>query len=301
MTFTNNSAFSAGALVLMSSELHLESHTILTFINNTAISFGGAIFSYSSQFSIEYATNYFFKKSAANGGAMALLSSTLKLVNGNSNLTFENNSAKEKGGAIYVDPDKFEYTSQVRYNSFYNLHDTNCLYSTNPTNSEQYFYFIDNVAQIAGDDVYGASLEWCNRSIVHIRPKNNSSLSSISGNPSRVCHMKKYWDIYHLVALTGRCDDEHKPLCRNISHNHYSFSYHPGETIAVSVVVVGGDWGATHGMVYARFQPSYTSSILKPSSQYNQWINDSRCTSLNYTVYSNQSVQLVSAVSICVY
>ena len=53
-------------------------------------------------------------------------------------------------------------------------------------------------------------------------------------------------------------------------------------------------------MVYARFQPPYTSSILKPSTQYNQWINKSRCTSLNYTVYSNESVsvQLVlSAIS----
>ena len=276
MTFiNNNAAFSAGAFVLILSEMHLKSHTILTFINNTAINLGGAIFSYSSKLFIENATIKFTSNSARNGGAMALLSSTLELVNGSTNLNFENNSAREKGGAIYIDPDQVEFTSQVRYNTFYYLHEKNCLY-TNPTSTKQYFNFVNNVAQVAGDDVYGASLEWCSRSVVNIRPKNNSSLSSISGSPTRVC----------------RCDNKRRPLCRNISYNHISRSYYPGETIPISVVVVGGDLGATPGMVYARFHPPHTS-ILKPSTQYNQWINESKCTSLNYTMYSNQPVQLV--------
>jgi predicted outer membrane repeat protein len=280
MTFINNSAFSA-AFVLVLSNLHVKNRTVLTFINNTAITFGGAFYSYKSTISIENATNRFINNSAANGGAMALLSSILDLVNGSSNLIFENNSAKEKGGAIYIHPDKFEYTLQVQHDNYYHLLDT-CLYDTGPTSMEQYLYFVNNLAQIAGDDIYGASLEWCNVSAVHIHPKNNSSLSSVSGNPSRVC----------------RCDETHKPLCHNISYNHYSLSYYPGEIITVSVVIVGGDWGATHGMVYAKFQPPNSSSTLKPSSQYNQWINESRCTSLNYSVYSNQSVQLLlSAIS----
>jgi predicted outer membrane repeat protein len=180
MTFTNNSAYSVGAFVLMLSELHLGSCTILTFINNTAINYGGAIFSYKSTLSIENATNTFINNSAANGGAMALLSSRIELVNGSSNLTFENNSAQVQGGAIYIDPDQFEDTSQVQYNNYYFLLDTNCLYDTNPTSTEQYFYFINNLAQIAGDNIYVASLAWCNRSVVHIHPKNNySSLSSL--------------------------------------------------------------------------------------------------------------------------
>ena len=276
MIFINNSAFSAGAVVLALSELYSRSHAILAFINNTANkNLGGAFYSYRSRFSIENATTRFINNSAVNGGAIALLSSILELVNESSNLTFENNSAREKGGAIYVDPDKFQYAIQIQYDNLYYLLDT-CLYDTNPwpTNTQQYLNFINNVAQIAGDNIYGASLERCNGSVVHMHPKNNSSLSSISGNPSRVC----------------RCDEQHKPLCHNISGNQYSRSYYPGETIPVSVVVVGGDWGATPGMVYARFQPPHTSSILKPSSQYNQWINESQCASLNYTVYSNESV-----------
>ncbi len=208
LTFINNSAFSAGAFVLVLSELHLKSRTVLTFINNAAIAFSGAFYSYKSTLSIENATNRFINNSAANGGAMALLLSTLELINGSSNLIFENNSAREKGGAIYVDPDKFQYTLQVQYDAeYYQLLDT-CLYDTTPTNMKQYLHFMNNLAQIAGDDIYGASLEWCNGSVVHIHPKNNSSLSSISGNPLRVC----------------RCDKSRKPLCHNISGNHYSLS-----------------------------------------------------------------------------
>ena len=158
MTFINSNAeFSAGAFVLILSEMHLKSHTILTFINNTAINFGGAIYSYTSKLFIENATIKFTSNSARNGGAMALLSSILELVNGSSNLTFENNSAREKGGAIYIDPDQVEFTSQVQYNTFYYIHEKNCLY-TNPTSTKQYFNFVNNLAQVAGDDVYGASL-----------------------------------------------------------------------------------------------------------------------------------------------
>ena len=199
---------------------------------------------------------------------MALLSSTLELLNESSNLTFENNSAREKGGAIYVDPDKFQYALQIQYD---HLLDT-CLYDTNPwpTNTQQYLNFINNIAQIAGDDIYGAraSLEWCNGSVVHMHPKNNSSLSSVSGNPSHVCRCdKQYYKpaiIFQAITI----------LVPTILVRQFQSQLH---------VVVGGDSGATPGMVYARFQPPYTS----PSSQYNQWINKSRCTSLNYTVYSN--------------
>ena len=50
------------------------------------------------------------------------------------------------------------------------------------------------------------------------------------------------------------------------------------------------------GAVHAEhsFLKIYNSEILKPASQYTQWINTTSCTSLNYTVYSNQSVSFLS-------
>jgi hypothetical protein len=125
----------------------------------------------------------------------------------------------------------------------------------------------------SGNDIkfYGASLAWCNESSMHTIPRYSNSLSSISGDPLRVCI----------------CDSKNKPLCQNLSHAH---SFTPGEKITLLVVVVGGDWGATPGAVHA-YYPSSSAKILR--TEYHQWIIKAQCTPVNYTVYSNQSVQLI--------
>ena len=100
-------------------------------------------------------------------------------------------------------------------------------------------------------------LTWCEGSKVHKIP-NNSSLSSISGDPSRVC----------------KCDKYHKPRCHDSSYIYITQDIYPGDTFTIPVVVVGGDWGPSPGTVYAIFMQSrYGSSILEPFSQYSQWIN----------------------------
>ena len=145
------------------------------------------------------------------------------------------------------------------------LNDTN---STKPNIS-----FTNNSATIAGFDIYGASLFWCNRRNVDIHEiTNNNEMSAISGDPARVC----------------KCDDENQPQC-NIFW--YTQDAYPGETIAIALVLVGGDWGPTPGTVYAHYTSDSSNLIL--SSQYNQLINSTQCTALSYTLYTNQSVQLV--------
>ena len=194
------------------------------------------------------------------------------LVEGATNMTFENNSAKNNGEAILVHPDLLYYTLQ-----YMQLVDTHCLYKTNSTtgSEEHFFYFVNNSAESAGSDVYGASLvAWCNGSRVHTIPRH-SNLSSISGNPSRVCI----------------CDDDNKPLYHNLSYNQIAHSFTPCEMITFPLVIVGGDWGTTPGVVYA-----YPSSAKLQSTQYRQWITKAQCTEVNYNVYSDQSVQLVLSV-----
>ena len=190
----------------------------------------------------------FIGNSAKSGGAIVLLSSSLELVGGDSNIMiFENNSAKENGGAILVQPDLLYYTIP-----YLHLVDTHCLYKINSsTNSEEhFFYFVNNSAEISGNDMYGASLAWCNGSSVHTIPRYSNPLSSISGNPLRVCI----------------CDNENKSLCQDLSHNHIAHSFIPGEMITLLLVVVGGDLGATPGVVHAL--PSSSATILR--TEYHQ-------------------------------
>ena len=276
LIFINNSApGQAGAFELVSSSLHLKNHATLKFINNSASTgagMGGAFFSFASLIYIEDFTGVtvtFIGNSARRGGAMALMASTLNFMSGNSNITFENNSALESGGAIYVDPDLLRIQSA-------RIDFSHCLYSAPSDHAKHNVYFINNDGKVAGNDVYGASLYSCNKTFVHVYLNNNSSLlSSVSGDPIRVCI----------------CDKYNKPQCGNTYIQTARYVY-PGEILSIPLVLVGGDWGTTSGILYATL--NHSKSLLKPSHSY-PWIEAKQCTSLNYTVYTNrsQSVQLV--------
>ena len=277
ITLINNSAkVNGGALVVAGTDglfitgLCLSNSTTMIFINNSANGVGGALFTFSTNLQFFTGTTIkFIGNSAQRGGAMALVSSYLEIVGGSSNISFENNSAKEDGGAILVQPDILQYTVQ-----YVHLVDTHCLYKTNSTSSEHNFKFVNNSAKRAGDDVYGASLAWCNGSTVN-RIAGYPTLSSISGEPTRVC----------------RCDSNSKPLCANLSYSQIDLSFHPGEMITLLLVTVGGDWGLTPGIVHANIQQPSSAKIQH--FQKHQWITNAQCTPVNYTVYSNQSVQMV--------
>ena len=299
MIFTNNTGSKNGALFVLYSTLYVRNNASLTFvrnsvrteaavalaatyyfednarsilINNSAVAIGGALSFYSSRFIIANVSNMtikFIGNSANSGGAIVFLSSSLEVVGGNLNMTFANNSAKENGGAIFVQPDLLYYTIQ-----YLNLNNIYCFYRRNSTTDlDNHFFFVNNSAKISGNDMYGASLAWCEGTSVHSIPSSSNLLSSISGDPLRVCI----------------CDNKKKPLCQNLSHSHIAHFFIPGETITLLLVMVGGDLGATPGVVYA-----YLSSSAKIlPAQYHQWITKAQCTPVNYTVYGNQSVKLM--------
>ena len=72
---------------------------------------------------------------------------------------------------------------------------------------------------------------------------------------------------------------------------------HPGETFTLSAAIVGLEYGMTVGIVYAGFlllnelhDGSTTVSdsipILEHNYQYSQWIGNTSCTELTYTIFS---------------
>ena len=102
LTFTRNSVRTetGGALAAIFSNIYFEDNACSIFINNSAVDVGGALFLYSSRFIVVNLTSMailqFIGNSAKSGGAIVLLSSSLEVVGGNLNMTFANNSAKEK-------------------------------------------------------------------------------------------------------------------------------------------------------------------------------------------------------------
>ena len=227
-----------------------------------------AISSYNSVITLS-GTVLFKNNTATRGGAMALYSSWL-FFEVQVYAKFTHNLAKDKGGAIFTKPDNqpFLFNQKYMFNKcFFRM--LNCY-----SNSYYSIYFTNNSAVNGGNDIYGSSPEkFCDPPCSYlIQRESNKDFSSLSSNPTRVC----------------LCNESGVPQCLTLSYIHINKSLYPGETLSVSAVVVGGDFGPTTGTVYAGFLDN-KHSFLRPTSQYGQAIDNKRCNTLNYTIYSNQT------------
>ena len=247
------------------------------------------IASYSSNITLS-GTMSFTNNLAIRGGAIALHSSTLNIKPG-AYVTFTNNFAYDKGGAIYIEP------GMSSYDTILNDQDVDYLIKTKPpcffqlldcsADSIYLLNFANNSAKYGGDDIYGASIQ-LSGSICQTSQSNNecnkiiingvsSELSSISSDPLRVC----------------LCNDEGKPLCNSTyeySYTRTSRTVYPGEIFTVSAILVGGDFGTTTGMVYAGFLFVNPLVTLTPVSQ--SITDSSRCGKLKYVLYTNHTHQI---------
>ena len=222
----------------------------------------------------------FLNNSGVSGGAMALYSSTLNIAP-NTSVYFYNNTATETGGAIYLGNEGNTDLPSSLLPCFYQLLDYD--YDVNSSNWYD-ISFHNNSATEGGDHIYGALMHsgdcyvdhahkavasCCVQKYFHYNPKSQSSVSS---DPMRVCVCKNG---------SQQCDE---------SYSNINITVHPGETLTLSVVIVGADFGTSLGSVYAIFENPGTTVQLKPSSQYVQGIltiNDvGVCSEVNYTVFS---------------
>ena len=231
------------------------------------------------------------------GGALALYSSTITITNG-TNVSFSRNSARDTGGAIHVEPfmgrNGILAYPFVRRSCFYQLLDC-------ASGGEYSISFVNNSAPIGGNDIYGASLMddcfvdddsdyggYCTsfNAMKFFHFLGNSSTSSISSSPTRVCV----------------CDSIGRPQCSNISYIFLDRTIYPGETFSLPVAMVGGDFGQTVGVVYTGFflpsnssqSSSSSSSSFHPSTQHNQMIDDSSmCGEVSFTLYSAEEAVIL--------
>ena len=223
----------------------------------------------------------FLDNTGTRGGALALYSSTIAIANGTS-INFIGNFVRDTGGAIHVEPfmgrNGILARPIIKRPCFYQLLDC-------ASGGEYSINFVNNSAPIGGNDIYGASLMdncfvdddddsgYCTSSHAIKFFHFNSSVSSISSSPTRVCV----------------CDSSSQSQCSNISYIFLDRTVYPGETFTLPVAMVGGDFGLTIGVVYTGFLPSNSSqaSHLHPSSQHNQMIDDSStCSEVSFTIYS---------------
>ena len=159
---------------------------------------------------------------------------------------------------------------------------TNCFLHIEGSRSQQRFAFVNNTAGEGGDILYGGQVqlgldgEWnCLNSFKSISNISQNGLSLISSDPSRVC----------------LCNGTGQPDCLTLA-DPTPHSIYPGQSINISAVAVGQDFGTVAGSVYAQFlpiSPPESSPQLQPL-QTVQHVTQQHCSQLYYTIFTKSEI-----------
>ena len=225
----------------------------------------------------------FTNNAAYRGAAMVFVYNGKMILSKDCYIIYKNNYAYTTGGAIYT-TNTVGLPSDSSYDEFTVLSD--CFMEVEGGYSQARLTFQNNSAAQGGDIVYGGSLgrackdgylvslcDTCQFKFKSVSSIENSTLSPVSSDPSRVC----------LCA-----DDE--PVCLTIfetMHNNEHGIY-PGQTLMISAVVVGQTFGTVAGSVYAQFvKLPYTDNTPQLAQrQDSQGVEHTKCNQLQYTIYS---------------
>ena len=208
----------------------------------------------------------FSNNRATVGTAFMFFQDSILNLTENSHIHFINNRATNIGGVFYIST-TVQYTLPLPKNT--------CFFNTHGSRSKIRFTFVNNSAGNGGDILYGSQLilgldgDWnCLEAFKSISASiSQNSLSLISSDASRVCF----------------CDKTGQPDCQRV-FDPTLHSIYPGQTINVSAVVVGQDFGTVAGTVFAQFLP--TKGLLQlESSQYITGVTQCKCSQLNYTIF----------------
>ena len=229
-----------------------------------------------------------FSSNKAFAGTAFILSmdSVLSLAE-KSHVYFLNNRATNIGGVFYVVTDMYYIVYHLNVNNYENnglLKNTKCFLHIEGSRSQERLTFVNNSAAMGGDILYGGDVafgldgEWnCLDSFKNISNISQNGLSLISSDPSRVC----------------LCNGTGQPDCLTLA-DPTPHSLYPGQSINISAVVVGQDFGTVAGSVYAQFL--HTSSEQKlPQLELGSWqkvqaVTQHNCSNLHYTIFSQSGI-----------
>ena len=293
-----------GQIVIISSTYTLIYHTSFTNVSapSTATSLPAVIVLYKSTLYVSdcdftrnnvsavraYASNItvsgdvtFSSNRAYAGTAFILIHDSILTSAKNSHIYFLDNCATNTGGVFKIINNNI-YQSQILYSpissTYYST--STCFFNTEGSRSQTRFTFANNSAGKGGDILYGGQVafgfdgDWnCLDSFKHISNIFQDGLSLISSDPLRVC----------LCNETGQ-----QPDCLVLADPTLHTAY-PGQTINISAVVVGQDFGTVAGSVYAQFLHKGSTPQLE-SGQEVQSVIQHKCNHLYYTIFSQSAV-----------
>ena len=233
-----------------------------------------AIAAYASNITVS--GNLTFSDNRAFAGTAFVLTSDSILTSAeNSHIYFLNNHAINTGGVFYITSSNLHLV--IDFSVYYSK--STCFLNTEGSRSQIKFTFANNSAGIGGDILYGGHVafgldgDWnCLDSFKNISNISQHGLSLISSDPSRVCF----------------CNESGQPDCLILADPTPRTVY-PGQTINISAVVVGQDFGTVAGSVYAQFLQGGNLPQLE-SGQEVQSVTQHNCSHHHYTIFSHSNV-----------
>ena len=199
------------------------------------------------------------------GGALALYATSV-LFYTNTSLLFTKNSAKDKGGALYIHDSSY-LTKKLWQGQCQKSFQ---VFPTESATTKLEFY--SNTAEIAGDVLYGGLIEQCSDSnntstVIHslLHYDNQTGPSTLTSDPIQIC------------------------LCNNlnqISCNErlLEISTLSGVPFTLSFAAVGLGNGLTPATVQVQEQNKFTEVV---------YLISSHCTNLTYTVHSSEKIEIL--------
>ena len=219
----------------------------------------------------------FSNNTAVFGTAFVLVQGSIIRLVRNTNIIFKNNYATNAGGVFYIGFNDCSYLGDA-------FSHMKCFLNTPVDRSQIQFTFVNNSGGLGGDILYGGKVafaldgDWnCLESFENISTITayQNDFSSISSKPLRVCF----------------CNESRIPDCMIFSYPK-THSFYPGQTMYISAVTVGQNFGTVAGSVYAQyFKRSHTDNLLQlDGSQKVQSVTQKSCNELFYTLFSPKDI-----------
>ena len=178
--------------------------------------------------------NYFINNAGRKGGGINFIVASYIYLSPDAYLSFINNSADVRGGAINIDQPAVYFSHSVSV--------ALCFFQFLGTKNKTYFYFDNNTADKAGTAIYGGSIDSCilvDKGLYFAEPYSFLNVSKfvsqpgysvISSDPLNVCF----------------CNDDNSPNC---SMRTMHLSAFPGQEIGFTMAVVGQLGSLTTGTI----------------------------------------------------
>ena len=176
--------------------------------------------------------NTFKNNSAVNGAGIMLLQNSYLYLNSNTSITFADNHASEKGGAMYIDGNRnlqmAEFTTRCNILCY--------------TEDKKQMHFLNNTAGRAGSSLYWMTADHCGMSnsikdflqTISNLQNTESDPSAISSDPIRICQCLAR---HHMP----NCNSAFPPI-----------RAYPGEAFTLRLAAVGTMNGTVPGNIYAK-------------------------------------------------